>query len=272
MNQDSPEGALSILSTDKQKILVVDDEVSIRRILALRLSMVGYDVVTASDGKKALEVFRLANPDLVVLDVMMPLLDGYGVCQELRKESDVPIIMLTALLDVVDRITGLELGADDYMVKPFSPKELESRIKALLRRLDKTNASTVAYSGIIRVGALRIDANRRQVYKDSQRVRLTEMEFTLLELLVSRLGKAVSRSEILQQVWGYTTTQYIDIRLVDVHISRLRAKLESDPSHPEMIRTARGIGYVFQQIIEPERNQSSDVEGLPQAKNVLESE
>ncbi len=258
------------MSTNKQKILVVDDEFNIRRILALRLSMVGYDVVTASDGKEALEVFRLANPDLVVLDVMMPFLDGYGVCQELRQASDVPIIMLTALVDVVDRITGLELGADDYMVKPFSPKELESRIKALLRRLDKTNPSTIAHSGVINVGTLKIDANLRRVYKDSQRVRLTEMEFTLLELLVSHLGKAVSRSEILQQVWGYTTTQYIDNRLVDVHISRLRAKLEDDPSHPELIRTARGIGYVFQQIIELEKNQNPPVEGLPQAKSVSE--
>ena len=261
MNQDSPEGALSSLSTDKQKILVVDDEVSIRRILALRLSMVGYDVVTASDGKEALEIFRQTNPDLVVLDVMMPQLDGYGVCQELRQESDIPIIMLTALVDVVDRITGLEMGADDYMVKPFSSKELESRIKALLRRLDKTNASPILNFGVINVGALRIDTNTRQVYKDSQRIRLTEMESTLLELLVSRLGKAVSRAEILQQVWGYTTTQYVDHRVVDVHVSRLRAKLEDDPSHPELIRTARGIGYVFQQIVELERNQSSDVEG-----------
>ncbi len=249
------------MSTGKQKILVVDDEVSIRRILALRLSMVGYDVVTASDGEEALKTFRQTNPDLVVLDVMMPRLDGYGVCQELRKESDVPIIMLTALVAVADRITGLELGADDYMVKPFSPKELESRIKALLRRLDKTNTSTIPSSGVMQVGALRINTNTRQVYKDSQRIRLSEMEFTLLELLVSRLGKAVSRSEILQQVWGYAATQYVDHRVVDVHISRLRAKLESDPSHPELICTTRGIGYVFQQIIEPERNQSSDVEG-----------
>lgn len=260
------------MSSHKQKILVVDDDASIRRILALRLSMFGYDVVTASDGEEALRTFRLANPDLVVLDVMMPLLDGYGVCQELRKESDVPIIMLTALVDVVERITGLELGADDYMTKPFSPKELESRIKALLRRLDKNNTSTMLSSGIMQVGALRINTNSRQVYKDSQRIRLTETEFMLLELLVSRLGKAVSRSEILQKVWGYAATQYVDHRMVDLSISRLRAKLEDDPSHPELICTARGIGYVFQQIIETQRNQSSGVQGLPQPENVLESE
>ncbi len=260
------------MSTNKQKILVVDDEVSIRRILTLRLSMVGYDVVAASDGEEALETFRQTNPDLVVLDVMMPRLDGYGVCRELRKESDVPIIMLTALVEVADRITGLELGADDYMIKPFSPKELESRIKALLGRLNKANTSTNPSSGIMQLGALRIDTNTRQASKDSQRVRLTEIEFTLLELLVSREGKPISRSEILQQVWGYTTTQYVDHRLVDVHISRLRAKLEDDPSHPALIRTARGIGYVFQQIIEPETNQSVCVEELAQAKNVLKSQ
>ena len=257
------------MSTNKQKILIVDDEVSIRRILTFRLSMVGYNVVTASDGEEALKTFRQANPDLVVLDVMMPRLDGYGVCRELRKESDIPIIMLTALVEVADRITGLELGADDYMIKPFSPKELESRIKALLGRLNKANTSTNRSSGIMQVGAVRIDTNTRQVYKSSQQIRLTEMEFKLLELLVSRGGKAVSRSEILQQVWGYTTTQYVDHRVVDVHISRLRAKLEDDPSHSALIRTVRVTGYVFQQIIEPEGNQSVCVEELAQAKNVL---
>lgn len=260
------------MSTNKQKILIVDDEASIRRILTLRLSMVGYDVVTASDGEEALQTFRQANPDLVVLDVMMPRLDGYGVCRELRKESDIPIIMLTALVEVADRITGLELGADDYMIKPFSPKELESRIKALLGRLNKTNTSTNSSSGIIQVGAVRINTNTRRAYKGSQQIRLTEIEFTLLELLVTREGKLISRSEILQQVWGYTATQYVDHRVVDVHISRLRAKLEDDPSHPVLIRTARTIGYVFQQITELETAQSVCVEELPQAENVLNSQ
>ena len=125
------------METQKEKILVVDDEASIRRILETRLSMIGYDVVTAADGEEALDIFHEAIPDLVVLDVMMPKLDGYGVCQELRKESDIPIIMLTALGDVADRITGLELGADDYVVKPFSPKELEARIRSVLRRVEK---------------------------------------------------------------------------------------------------------------------------------------
>lgn len=234
----------------KEKILVVDDEASIRRILETRLSMIGYDVVTAADGEEALTTFGKTNPDLVVLDVMMPKLDGYGVCQELRKESDIPIIMLTALGDVADRITGLELGADDYVVKPFSPKELEARIRSVLRRVDKESGSGIPSSGVIHVGSLRIDTNRRQVYKGDERIRLTGMEFSLLELMVGRSGEPFSRSEILQEVWGYTPERHVDTRVVDVHISRLRAKLEDDPSNPELILTARGTGYMFQRITE----------------------
>ncbi|MEN9206283.1 MAG: response regulator transcription factor [Thermostichales cyanobacterium BF4_bins_65] len=236
----------------KERILVVDDEASIRRILETRLSMIGYEVVTASDGEEALEVFRSQDPDLVVLDVMMPKLDGYGVCQELRKESDIPIIMLTALGDVADRITGLELGADDYVVKPFSPKELEARIRSVLRRVSKSSHEGIPSSGVIHVGDLRIDTNKRQVYKRDERVRLTGMEFSLLELLVSRSGEAFSRSDILQEVWGYTPERHVDTRVVDVHISRLRAKLEDDPSNPELILTARGTGYLFQRITDDE--------------------
>jgi OmpR family response regulator RpaB len=236
----------------KERILVVDDEASIRRILETRLSMIGYDVVTASDGEEALDVFHKQDPDLVVLDVMMPKLDGYGVCQELRKESDIPIIMLTALGDVADRITGLELGADDYVVKPFSPKELEARIRSVLRRVTKGSHEGIPSSGVIHVGDLRIDTNKRQVYKRDDRIRLTGMEFSLLELLVSRSGEAFSRSEILQEVWGYTPERHVDTRVVDVHISRLRAKLEDDPSNPELILTARGTGYLFQRIVQDE--------------------
>ena len=236
----------------KETILVVDDEASIRRILETRLSMIGYQVVTACDGTEALEVFHRTNPDLVVLDVMMPKLDGYGVCQELRKESDVPIVMLTALGDVADRITGLELGADDYVVKPFSPKELEARIRCVLRRVEKeSGAAGIPNSGVITVGTLRIDTNKRQVYRGDERIRLTGMEFSLLELLVSRSGEPFSRGEILKEVWGYTPERHVDTRVVDGHISRLRSKLEDDPANPELILTARGTGYLFQRIVEP---------------------
>ena len=229
---------------------MVDDEASIRRILETRLSMIGYEVVTAADGEEAITTFHNEAPDLVVLDVMMPKMDGYGVCQELRKESDVPIIMLTALGDVADRITGLELGADDYVVKPFSPKELEARIRSVLRRVIKEGGPGIPTSGVIGVANLRIDTNKRQVFKGDERIRLTGMEFSLLELLVSRSGEAFSRSEILQEVWGYTPERHVDTRVVDVHISRLRAKLEEDPSNPELILTARGTGYLFQRIVD----------------------
>ena len=232
-------------------ILVVDDEASIRRILETRLSMIGYQVITACDGEEALELFRQRLPDLVVLDVMMPKLDGYGVCQELRKDSDVPIVMLTALGDVADRITGLELGADDYVVKPFSPKELEARIRCVLRRVEKEQLAGIPDSGLIEIGNLRIDTNRRQVFQGTERIRLTGMEFNLLELLVSRSGKPCSRSEILREVWGYSPDRHVDTRVVDVHISRLRSKLEDDPANPELILTARGTGYLFQRLVEP---------------------
>ena len=241
----------------KETILVVDDEASIRRILETRLSMIGYTVITACDGQEALEAFRNSPPDLVVLDVMMPKLDGYGGCQELRKESDVPIVMLTALGDVADRITGLELGADDYVVKPFSPKELEARIRCVLRRIGKEGAAGIPNSGLIQINDIRIDTNKRQVFRGAERIRLTGMEFSLLELLVGRSGEPFSRGEILKEVWGYTPERHVDTRVVDVHISRLRSKLEDDPANPELILTARGTGYLFQRIVEavaPESN------------------
>lgn len=239
------------MESHKEKILVVDDEASIRRILETRLSMIGYSVVTAADGEEAIIVFRKEIPNLIILDVMMPKLDGYGVCQEIRKESNVPIIMLTALGDVADRITGLELGADDYVIKPFSPKELEARIRAIFRRVEKINVTTgIPNSGVLKIGLIKIDTNRRQVYKNNERIRLTGMEFSLLELLVSRSGEAFSRAAILQEVWGYTPERHVDTRVVDVHISRLRAKLEEDPSNPDLILTARGTGYLFQRIAE----------------------
>ncbi|MBD6621174.1 response regulator transcription factor [Komarekiella sp. 'clone 1'] len=242
------------MESHKGKILVVDDEPGIRRILETRLSMIGYDVITARDGKEALSAFRQQTPDLIVLDVMMPKLDGFGVCQELRKESDVLIIMLTALADVADRITGLKLGADDYMAKPFSPKELEARIARLMgRRFYKTSINAIPNSGIIHAGNLKIDTTKRQVHKNAQRIRLTGVEFSLLELLVNHAGKVFSRLEILQQLWGYVSEHHIDTRMVDVHISRLRTKVEDDPNNPEFIITARGSGYFFPRIVESEQ-------------------
>jgi OmpR family response regulator RpaB len=235
------------MEPSKEKILLVDDEASIRRILETRLSMIGYNVITASDGEEALELFYRESPNLVVLDIMIPKLDGYYVCQELRKESQVPIIMLTALGDVSNRINGLELGADDYVVKPFSPKELEARIKSVLRRSEKilTSLEEVSPDIIVR-NFLKINIQKRQVYKRDKYVRLTGMEFNLLNLLINGAGEIFSRSVILEEVWGYTPERNVDTRVVDVHISRLRAKLEDDPSNPTLILTARGTGYLFQ--------------------------
>ena len=172
-------------SETKQKILVVDDEASIRRILETRLKMAGYNVVTAEDGEEAVELFNKTNPDIVILDVMMPKMDGYGVTREIRRVSDIPIIILTALGDVSERITGLELGADDYVIKPFSPKELEARVKAVLRRTvskDITIPTGKTTKNVITTGNIKIDTARRQVYRKNERIRLTGMEFSLLEL------------------------------------------------------------------------------------------
>ncbi|MBO5948552.1 response regulator transcription factor [bacterium] len=235
----------------RQKILVVDDEASIRRILETRLSMIGFEIFTAADGEEAINSFNKNNPDLIILDIMMPKVDGYGVTREVRRTSDVPIIILTALGDVSERITGLELGADDYVVKPFSPKELEARVKAVLRRtLNKeisTTTSKIA-KNVIKTGNIKIDTARRQVFRNNERIRLTGMEFSLLELLVNNSGQAFSRNDILQHVWAYPPDHRIDTRVVDVHISRLRSKLETDPTNPELILTARGMGYMFQRI------------------------
>lgn len=226
----------------KGKILVVDDEASIRQIVEARLKMAGYDVVTAGDGEEALVQHKKTRPDLIVLDLMMPKVDGLQVCREIRKKDTTPIVMLTAKGDIADRINALELGADDYVVKPFSPRELEARIKAVLRR----TYIQPSKPAVIDVENISIDLMKRQVFKDEQKVKLTEMEFSLLELLVLHPGKPFSRNEILQQVWGYRLNQYSDTRVVDVHVSRLRSKLEQNVSEPELILTARGTGYMFQ--------------------------
>jgi OmpR family response regulator RpaB len=237
------------------KILVADDEENIRRILETRLTMLGYAVTLACDGKQAMECFREIEPDLVVLDVMMPELDGFAVTERIRAQSEVPIILLTALGDVADRITGLQLGADDYLTKPFSPKELEARIRCVIRRATAGHGSGMAGSSraasVVVVGNISVDINKRQVFRGEERIRLTGMEFTMLELLLSRSGEPISRLDMLEQVWGYKPERSSDSRVVDVHISRLRGKLEDDPDNPELIITARGLGYMFQRISQP---------------------
>lgn len=234
----------------KTKVLIVDDEATIRRILETRLKLSGYQVDVAVDGEEALEKFNTYHPDIVILDLMLPKVDGFAVCKEIRSYSEVPVIILSAITDVAERIKGLEMGADDYVTKPFSPNELEARIKSVLRRVtDRPMEQSLGHSNnVIVIGNLKIDKSKRQVYKNNERIRLTGMEFNLLELLVSNSGKPFSRGDILQQVWSYPADHRIDTRVVDVHISRLRSKLEEDPANPELILTARGTGYMFQRI------------------------
>ena len=225
-----------------EKILIADDEASIRQIVETRLKASGYDVITANDGEEALNKIFAEQPNLIVLDIMMPKMDGLQVCKEVRKSLNTPIIVLTAKGDVEDRVNALMLGADDYIVKPFSPRELDARIKAVLRRVVNSQSK---YS-VIKIEDITIDITKRHVIRGNHKIKLTEMEFNLLELLASNPGRAYSRSEILHQVWGYRVNQYSDTRVVDVHISRLRSKLEKDPNDPELILTARGTGYMFQ--------------------------
>lgn len=231
-----------------KKILVVDAELSTRQILETRLSVLGYKVFLASDRNTAFKLFKKEQPNLIVLDIMLPQKEGFDICAQIRKESKVPIIMSAPLSDVSDRIMGLELGADDFMVKPFLPKELEARIYSLFRRLalDSSSNFRTLDPTVFQVGKLVIDLSKRQVFKDKNRIKLTSIEFNLLELLITKAGEVLSRPVILNLVWGYIPERHLDTRVVDVHISRLRAKLEEDPSNPGLIITARGTGYMFQ--------------------------
>ncbi|MAR08008.1 MAG: DNA-binding response regulator [Cyanobium sp. NAT70] len=237
----------------KAKILVVDDEAAVRRVLVMRLQLSGYQVICAEDGEEALELFHREAPDLIVLDVMLPKLDGFAVCRRLRAESCVPIIFLSAVEAISERVAGLDLGADDYLPKPFSPKELEARIATILRRVGRGNAEVESRElptgqGVLRLGDLVVDTNRRQVTRGGERINLTYTEFSLLELLFRDPGSVVPRAEILEQLWGYPPRRAADLRVVDVYVARLRGKLEPDPRNPELILTVRGIGYSSQRL------------------------
>ena len=240
-------------SQPKATVLVVDDEAAVRRVLVMRLQLSGYRVICSEDGEQALEMFHNESPDLVVLDVMLPKLDGFAVCRRLRAESCVPIIFLSAVEAISERVAGLDLGADDYLPKPFSPKELEARIATILRRVGRGNAVVECRElptgqGVLRLGDLVVDTNRRQVTRGSERINLTYTEFSLLELLFRDPGHVVPRAEILEQLWGYPPRRAADLRVVDVYVARLRGKLEPDPRNPELILTVRGIGYASQRM------------------------
>jgi len=223
-----------------QTILVVDDEQSIVDLLQYNLEKAGYEVVTARDGLEAVCLAHRHHPDLAVLDITMPGLDGLEVCGRLRHELGTPVILLTARDSEIDKIVGLEIGADDYVTKPFSPRELLARIKAVLRRA-KTPAAPQATC--LRSGAVMLDPLKHEVQLAGEPVNLTSKEFTLLEYLMRNAGLALSRHAILDHVWGYDF--YGDARTVDVHIRRLREKVESNPGTPSLIVTVPGIGYKF---------------------------
>jgi DNA-binding response OmpR family regulator len=221
-------------------ILVVDDEAIVRDVVARYLRRDGYDTREAATGDEAREILETAPPELVVLDVMLPGTDGLELCRWIRSRSDLPVIMLTARGEEADRIVGLELGADDYVTKPFSPRELAVRVRNVLRR---TTQTSVHEREAVTFGDVRVDAAAREVHKEEVPLRLTMREFDLLWFLVSHPRRAFSRDRLMDRVWGYTTA--VDTGTVTVHIRRLREKVEDDPSRPRYLETVWGVGYRF---------------------------
>ena len=223
------------------KILVVEDEASFSEALAYVLGKEGFEVTVADTGDGAIVAFDKGGADLVLLDLMLPGLSGTEVCKQLRSRSDVPIIMLTAKDTEVDKVVGLELGADDYVTKPYSKAELVARIRAVLRRQGDSSTST---EGVITAGPVRIDVERHQVNINDQLVSLPLKEFELLEFLVRNSGRVLTRSQLIDRVWG--SDYFGDTKTLDVHVKRLRAKIEKDPANPTFIQTIRGLGYKFE--------------------------
>ncbi len=226
-----------------KKILVVDDEKPIVEILRYNLEKEGYRVYSAFDGEEALRIVEEENPDLIILDIMLPKKDGFTVCREIRANSSTPIIMLTAKDLETDKVVGLELGADDYVTKPFSAREITARIRAILRRSELGEKSPQKEQGMLSIGPVTIDLDRMNVSNRGHHVDLTLREYNLLLFLMTRHGFVFSREQLLNQVWGY---EYIgEERTVDVTVRRLREKIEKDPANPEIIHTKRGVGYYF---------------------------
>lgn len=218
------------------RVLVVDDDSALAEMLGIVLHGEGFEAVFCADGAMAVDTFRAVQPDVVLLDLMLPGMDGLDVCRVIREESGVPIVMLTARGDTLDVVAGLEAGADDYVVKPFKPKELVARIRARVRRRDVASPEPTLV-----IGDLTIDVVGHTVARDGVVLALTPLEFDLLACLARRPGQVLSREALLQEVWGYRHAA--DTRLVNVHVQRLRAKVERDPERPEVVLTVRGIGY-----------------------------
>jgi DNA-binding response OmpR family regulator len=228
-----------------ETILIVDDEPTIVEVVELYLQREGFKVLTAADGAAALNVVRQQRPDLIVLDLMLPGISGLELTREIRTAGTLPIIMLTARGEETDRVVGLELGADDYVTKPFSPRELVARVKAVLRRTQPPVAAPErAASNVIAIGGLRLDAAARSVALDGQPINLTAREFDLLLFLMQNPGQVFTREQLLDNVWGYTFAS--DLSTVTVHIRRLREKIERDPANPVFLQTVWGVGYKFE--------------------------
>lgn len=224
-----------------EKILVVDDEKPIVNILKYNLDKEGYQVIVAYDGQEAVKIALAENPDLILLDIMLPKMDGFTVCKELRKKLTCPIIMLTAKGEELDKVLGLELGADDYITKPFSMRELMARVKANLRRTQLLEPA--GDEDVVEIMDLELDLASYQLSKRGSPLELTFREFELVKFLATQAGQVFSREKLLEEVWGYE--YYGDIRTVDVTIRRLREKVEDDPANPVYILTKRGVGYYF---------------------------
>jgi len=229
-----------------ESILVVEDEVNIAKLLTMYLEKDGYRVTVARDGQQGLERFERDHPDMVILDILLPKMDGLEVCRRIRRQSFVPLLMLTAKRDETDKIVGLELGADDYMTKPFSPREMVTRVRAILRRAKQSTIAPAGIDGTMEFDDLLIDVPRHEVRVGSRLIALTAKEFDLLRTLAGSPGKVFSRDALLNQVWGYD--YYGDARTVDVHVGTLRKKVEVQPSAPRWIKTVWGIGYKFEHI------------------------
>jgi two-component system, OmpR family, response regulator ResD len=223
------------------KVLIVDDEPNIREVVGLYLRRDGHEVVSAADGEEALSIFGSAVPDLVVLDLMLPKVGGLEVCRRMRAERRVPLIMLTARGEEEERIVGLSLGADDYVVKPFSPRELAARVAAVLRRVEESSGD--ANQKVLNFDGLRIDPNTREVLVRGEPAMLTAREFDLLHHLAVSPGKVYTRDQLMELVWGYTFSA--DTSTVTVHVRRLREKVEPDPARPRYLQTVWGVGYKF---------------------------
>lgn len=229
-----------------RRVLVVDDEANLRHTLGYALRQEGYEVLTAEDGEDGLEQFRNAKPDLVILDVMLPRLDGFEVCRRIRRQSDVPILMLTARDTELDKVVGLEIGADDYLAKPFSMRELVARVRAMLRRAGRTAEAETPESA--EIGGLQIDVPKHRVLADGAEISLKPREFDLLAFLMSHPGQVFDRDQILTRVWGFDYAG--DSRTVDTHVKTLREKLRDDAERPRWLETVRGVGYRFKESVE----------------------